>query len=258
MKMKNAATFSLSDLQRAQRTDLVTLALLKLVQSPGLETLQGRPWEAKEIRELEVQIDADVRKIVTEYYNQWKNQLYLNSQGILCFRRKPPRSQRFMTMTPSFCRSSHLARSKQCGAPLGQSQSLRTRKKRRSHHDLNSEEDSTDETQSEDPDSDFDSVLGDNQTDPADDLDVTCADFTVRPVPGYQEVKGDIFRVQQQKKKGFAYALGPCISTDAAMSAEIAPKLCSHFSHLRVRVQQEERKRGTLLAISLPEEQCWV
>ncbi len=47
----------LSDLQRAQHTDLVTLALLKLVQSPDSEKLQGRPWESKEMRELEVQVD---------------------------------------------------------------------------------------------------------------------------------------------------------------------------------------------------------
>ncbi len=27
--------------------------------------------------------------IMTEFYNQWKDQLYLNSQGILCCRCKP-------------------------------------------------------------------------------------------------------------------------------------------------------------------------
>ena len=89
MRLISAATYSLNDLQRAQRTDLVTLALLKLVQIPDLEKIQGRPWESKEMKELEVQVDADVRKIVTEFYNQWKDQLYLNSQGILCCRRKP-------------------------------------------------------------------------------------------------------------------------------------------------------------------------
>ncbi len=89
MRLISAATYSLSDLQRAQRTDLVPLALLKLVQSPDSEKLQGRSWESKEMRELEVQVDADVRKIVTEFYNQWKDQLYLNSQNNLCCRRKP-------------------------------------------------------------------------------------------------------------------------------------------------------------------------
>ncbi len=39
--------------------------------------------------ELETQIDADVRKLLTEIYNQWKDQLYVNSHGILCCRRKP-------------------------------------------------------------------------------------------------------------------------------------------------------------------------
>ena len=40
MKLIGAAAYSLSDLQRAQRTDLVSLAILKLVQSPDLEKLQ--------------------------------------------------------------------------------------------------------------------------------------------------------------------------------------------------------------------------
>ncbi len=87
MKLISAATYSLSDLQRAQRTYLVTLAFLKLVQSPDLGMLRGRPWEAKEMRE--AQIDADVRKTVTEFYTHWKDQLYVSSRGILCRRRKP-------------------------------------------------------------------------------------------------------------------------------------------------------------------------
>ena len=53
MKLINAATYSLSDLQRAQGTDLVTLVLLELIQSPDSEKLQGQPYEAKELRELE-------------------------------------------------------------------------------------------------------------------------------------------------------------------------------------------------------------
>ena len=126
---------------------------------------------------------------------------------------------------------------------------MKTLKKLRCHHDLNSDEDSTQETLSEDSDCNFDSVLGDLQTARADDLDATCADFAARPVPGYQELKGDIFRVRQQKKKGYAYALGHCISADAAMSAGIAPKFCAHFPDLRYRVQQEEKKQGTILPI---------
>ena len=115
---------------------------------------------------------------------------------------------------------------------------MKTRRKPKSHHDLNSYEDSTDETLSEDSDSDFDSVLGDFQTGPADDLGATCVDFTTRSASGYQELKGDIFQVWQQKKKGFAYALGHCISAVAAMSAGIAPKFCAHFPDFRARVQQ--------------------
>ncbi len=68
----SAATYSLNDLQRAQRADLVNPALLKLVQDPDLQKLKRRPWEA-EMRELEAQIDADVRKLVAEFYNLWKD-----------------------------------------------------------------------------------------------------------------------------------------------------------------------------------------
>ena len=39
MRLISATTYSLNDLQRAQRTDLATPALLKLVQSPDLERL---------------------------------------------------------------------------------------------------------------------------------------------------------------------------------------------------------------------------
>ncbi len=59
------------------------------MQSPELEKLLGRPWEANELRKLEAQLDADVRKIVTETYNQWKDHLYVNSQCILRCQRKP-------------------------------------------------------------------------------------------------------------------------------------------------------------------------
>ena len=135
---------------------------------------------------------------------------------------------------------------------------MKTRKKRRSHHDLNSDEDSTEGKLSEDSDSKFDSVLGDPQAGLVDDLDATCADFTGRPVPGYQEMEGDIFLVRRQKRKGYAYALGHCVSADAAMSAGIAPKFCAHIPDLRNRVQQGDRRRGTLLPVDWPEEQCWV
>ncbi len=64
MRLINDATYSLSDLQRAHRTDLVTPALLKLVQRPDLAKLQGRSWEAKEMRELELQIDADNDRVL--------------------------------------------------------------------------------------------------------------------------------------------------------------------------------------------------
>ncbi len=90
-------------------------------------------------------------------------------------------------------------------APLA----VQTRKKRKSYHDLKSDEDSTDETLSVDSDSDFNSVLGDAQTQPEDDPDVTCIEFTNRPVPGYQELRGDIFQVRQQRQKRFRICPGP-------------------------------------------------
>ncbi len=123
---------------------------------------------------------------------------------------------------------------------------------------MNSEDESTEETLSTESDSDFDSVLGDAKAQLEEDRDATHVQVTRRPVPGYQEVRGDIFRIREQKRKGFAYALGHCISADAAMSAGIAPKFCQHFVELRERVNNEPRERGTLIAVERPEEQCWI
>ncbi len=61
-KLVNAAAHSVIDLKRAQQTDLVILALRRLVESSDLDRLAGRPWESNELGELEHQFDADVRK----------------------------------------------------------------------------------------------------------------------------------------------------------------------------------------------------
>ena len=43
VKLVNAATFTISDLNRAQRKDLVTLALRKVVEANGSKKLEGKP-----------------------------------------------------------------------------------------------------------------------------------------------------------------------------------------------------------------------
>ena len=136
-------------------------------------------------------------------------------------------------------------------APLA----VQIRKKRKSYLDL--KDDSTEETLSVDFYFDFDPVLGDDQIQIEEDPEATRNDVTNRPVPGYQEIHSDKFQARKQKRKGFAYVLGHCISADG-MSAGIATKFSEHFPDLRERVEGEVRKRGTLLAIDRPEEQCWV
>ena len=49
------------------------------------------------------------------------------------------------------------------------------------------------------------------------DLDATDVNFTNKPVPGYQVIHEDLFMCRQQKRKGYAYALAHCISSDATM-----------------------------------------
>ncbi len=89
VKLINAGTYTLDDLSRAQRTALVTLALRSLVEARGEKKLEGNPWETTDSREAEDQLEADVRKLVTDFQKQWADVLFINSQGILCCRRKP-------------------------------------------------------------------------------------------------------------------------------------------------------------------------
>ncbi len=79
IKLVDAAAYSVNDLKRAPQTDLLTLALRILVESPDLDRLAGRPWESKELRELEHRFDADVKKVGTHSWNHWKDQLFINS-----------------------------------------------------------------------------------------------------------------------------------------------------------------------------------
>ena len=86
VKLVNAATYSVVDLSRAQRTDLVTAAIRKCMQEGQLK---GTPHKMKPSEGEQNQLDADVRKIVKDFYNHWKAELYVNSQDVLCCRRKP-------------------------------------------------------------------------------------------------------------------------------------------------------------------------
>ncbi len=86
VKLVNAATYSVADLSRAQRTDLVTAAIRKCMQEGQL---RGTPHKTKPSGSEENQLDADVGKIIRDFYNYWKAQLYVNSQDALCCRRKP-------------------------------------------------------------------------------------------------------------------------------------------------------------------------
>ena len=51
--------------------------------------LKGTPHKSKSTEDEQSQLDADVRKIVKDFYNHWKAELYVNPQDILCCRRKP-------------------------------------------------------------------------------------------------------------------------------------------------------------------------
>ncbi len=70
VKLVNAAAYAVNNLKRGQQTDLVTLAKRRLVESPDLDKLAGNPWESKDLRELEHQFDANLRKLVTDFWYQ--------------------------------------------------------------------------------------------------------------------------------------------------------------------------------------------
>ncbi len=86
VKLVNAATYSISDLKRAQQTDIVTLALKRCLEHG---TLEGTPWKCKDKEDKADLLDPEVRKIINDFYKQWRGELYVNPQGILCCRRKP-------------------------------------------------------------------------------------------------------------------------------------------------------------------------
>ena len=86
IRLVNAETYSIADIIRAQQTDMVTLALKQCFEHGNLD---GAPWKCKEKRDGGCLLDPEVRKIVNDFYMQWKRELYVNSQGILCCRRKP-------------------------------------------------------------------------------------------------------------------------------------------------------------------------
>ena len=93
---------------------------------------------------------------------------------------------------------------------------------------------------------------------PAEDLDATEINFTGKPVPGYQEVEGDLFSSRAQSKKGHVYALAHCISSDATTGAGIAVDVCNHFADLRRRVKSEASVQPALIPIFYGEDSCWV
>ena len=75
LRLVNAATYSVADLKRAQQTDLVTLALKRCFEHGSLE---GTPWKCKELGDDGCLLDPEVRKIVNDFYKQWKPELYVN------------------------------------------------------------------------------------------------------------------------------------------------------------------------------------
>ncbi len=88
------------------------------------------------------------------------------------------------------------------------------------------------------------------------DLDKTEVNFTNKPVPGYQEIAGDLFISRKQRKKGYAYALAHCISADATMGAGFAVTFCNHFPDLRRRVENELNVKAFLAVIHYEEDNC--
>ncbi len=64
VKLVNAATYFISALSRAQRTDLVTVALRKRKEEGPLK---GTPHKTKAHEDPQDQLDADVRKTVTDF-----------------------------------------------------------------------------------------------------------------------------------------------------------------------------------------------
>ncbi len=76
----------------------------------------------------------------------------------------------------------------------------------------------------------------------------TQVDFTVKPIPDFEDVIGDLFQARERRKKPYAYALALCISGDAAMSQGIAVEFCKQFEDLRRRVESESSVKRVKLS----------
>ncbi len=50
--------------------------------------MEGTPWKCKELGDDRYLLDPEVKKIVNDFYKQFTAELYVNSQGILCCKRK--------------------------------------------------------------------------------------------------------------------------------------------------------------------------
>ncbi len=135
---------------------------------------------------------------------------------------------------------------------------LRDGKKRRSYNsddsEASAESDSDDDRSFSVPGSLSDGEVEGGESDP----DETLVQFTAKPIPGYQELNGDLFQCRKQKRKGHTYALAHCISADAIMVAGIAVDFCNHFRGLRERVESEVQTKGTLIPIYIEEDECWI
>ena len=140
-------------------------------------------------------------------------------------------------------------------APL--TMQMRGRKKRRSYKSEDSESSSS-ETDDQRSYSLPATTSDEDYLHEDEDLDETQAVFTQRPVPGFQEIVGDLFESRKQKKKGYPYALAHCISAAAVMGNGIAVTYCQHFKDLRRRVESESSRRGSLMAILEEADQCWI
>ncbi len=64
VKLVNAATHSIADLRRAQKTDLITVALRKCLEQGNLK---GTLYECKEAFDDPQQLDPEIRKIVNDF-----------------------------------------------------------------------------------------------------------------------------------------------------------------------------------------------
>ncbi len=101
------------------------------------------------------------------------------------------------------------------------------RQKRRKSY--NSESSASDDSSDSDDQRSY--ILPRNSSDeeatlPRVDSDKTVVNFTNKPMPGYQEITGDLFICRKQKRKGYAYTLAHCISADATMGAGFALIFC--------------------------------